>query len=69
MLNGGGHNKALRSYGAGRDDRRARLFLSPAPNNADPGDVILQAAKHQLKTRRSETPLIGWESVFELPPD
>eukprot|EP00969_Alexandrium_andersonii_P178322 7884909-Alexandrium_andersonii.AAC.1 len=59
QLNGGGHNKALRSYGTGRGDRRARLFLTPAPDNTDPEEAVLEAVRYQLKTRHCKMPLLG----------
>eukprot|EP00969_Alexandrium_andersonii_P185108 8177600-Alexandrium_andersonii.AAC.1 len=65
----GGHSKAILSFGAGGEGKRARLFLSPLPGNRDPEECIFQAAKEQLKVRHDARPLMGWETLYEVPPD
>eukprot|EP00969_Alexandrium_andersonii_P034508 1510217-Alexandrium_andersonii.AAC.1 len=60
QLNGGGHLKALCSFGTAGEDRRVRLFLTRAPANDASDDHILQAVRNTLRGRHHKRPLMGW---------
>eukprot|EP00969_Alexandrium_andersonii_P015741 688320-Alexandrium_andersonii.AAC.1 len=59
-LNGGGHKKALRSFGTRGDDKRAWLFLTRQAIDTDPDATILEAVRYQMRVRRGKFPLLGW---------
>eukprot|EP00969_Alexandrium_andersonii_P123221 5445717-Alexandrium_andersonii.AAC.1 len=67
---GGGRDEAIRSFGAGRNDERARPLLSPSPTTAGPEEHVFQAAKRARgPVRRPARDRSGGTTYYEPPPD
>ena len=65
-VNGGGQPRTIRSFGDSGRDKRSRVYLSRIGGNSRLDDDLLNNLKDWLHGHHMR-PLIGWESLYEVP--